>query len=135
MDPLLRPLLRRRLHGRLLACLGLATLAFYSDASEEQKTSRPPSPVPPVLSLAEAKRLAFENNWDLLAARSQVDFATALRIVSREFPNPTFNWSTAKISVDNHSSITAQGSGFWERSYDTLFAINQLFEIGGKRSI
>ena len=86
------------------------------------------------LSLAEAKRLAFQRNWDLLAARSNVDAATAAKIVSREFPNPNLAFSTSKISFDNHPSHTDAGNGLWERNYDTLAAINQLFEIGGKRS-
>ena len=33
-----------------------------------------------VLTLEAAKRLTFQNNWDLLAARSDVDLATAQRI-------------------------------------------------------
>ncbi|HWY30554.1 MAG TPA: hypothetical protein VNX46_07375, partial [Candidatus Acidoferrum sp.] len=40
-----------------------------------------------VLTLAEAKQLAFERNWDLLAAKSSVDAATAQLIVVKEFPN------------------------------------------------
>jgi cobalt-zinc-cadmium efflux system outer membrane protein len=85
------------------------------------------------LSLAEARRIAFERNWDLLAAKSDVDIATAQRLVAHEFPNPTTSLSTAKISVDDHPSSTTMGNGFWERSYDTIAAINQLVEIGGKR--
>ena len=83
------------------------------------------------LSLAEAKRLAFERNWDLLAAKSGVDAATAQLLVAREFPNPTFSYSTAKIG--SHESGTPLGNGLWTRSYDTVFAVNQLIEIGGKR--
>lgn len=83
------------------------------------------------LSLAQAKRLAFERNWDLLAAKSGVDAATAQLFVAREFPNPTFSYSTAKIG--SHESGTPLGNGLWTRSYDTVFAVNQLIEIGGKR--
>jgi cobalt-zinc-cadmium efflux system outer membrane protein len=83
--------------------------------------------------LAEAKRLAFVRNWDLLAAKSDVDSATAQRIVAREFPNPTAFFSVQKINVDNHSSGTSEGNGFWERNYDTFAGVNQLIEIGGKR--
>ena len=85
------------------------------------------------LSLAEARRLAFLRNWDLLAAKSDVDLATAQRLVSGEFPNPTVSLSTAKIAVDEHPSSTPTGNGFWDRSYDTIAAVNQLIEIGGKR--
>jgi cobalt-zinc-cadmium efflux system outer membrane protein len=90
---------------------------------------------PPVqaLTLSQAKQMAFERNWDLLAAKSDVDAATAQRIISHEFPNPTFSWSTMKINVDRGSG-TVMGNSFWDRSYDTIAAINQLFEIGGKRA-
>jgi outer membrane protein, heavy metal efflux system len=85
------------------------------------------------LSLADAQRLAFERNWDLLAAAAGVDGATAQKIVARQFPNPTLSQYTSFINVDHHPSSTSEGNGVWERSYDTIFAINQLFEIGGKR--
>jgi cobalt-zinc-cadmium efflux system outer membrane protein len=85
------------------------------------------------LSLREAKRLAFVRNWDLLAAKSDVDLATAQRLVVHEFPNPVASFSVQKISVDNRSAGTSEGNGFWERNYDTIAAVNQLIEIGGKR--
>lgn len=86
------------------------------------------------LSLAQAKEIAFRRNWDLMAAAAGLDGATAQKIVAREFPNPTFAASTAKISIDHHPSSTEAGNAFWDRSYDTILAINQLFEIGGKRA-
>jgi cobalt-zinc-cadmium efflux system outer membrane protein len=85
------------------------------------------------LSLADAKKIAFLRNWDLLAAKSDVELATAQRLVAHEFPNPVASFSTLKINVDNHSSGTSSGNGFWERNYDTIAAVNQLIEIGGKR--
>src|ERR1035441_2295630 len=85
------------------------------------------------LSLADAQRLAFERNWDLLAAAAGVDAATAQKIVARQFPNPTVSQYSSLINVDGHPSSTTDGNGVWDRSYDTIFAINQLFEIGGKR--
>ncbi|MBI3875710.1 MAG: TolC family protein [Verrucomicrobia bacterium] len=91
-------------------------------------------PLPAPLTLAEARRLAFERNWDLLAAKSDVDLATAQKIIAKEFPNPTFSISTTKINVDDHPSGRPGANGLWDRNYDTTFAINQLFEIGGKRA-
>ncbi len=85
------------------------------------------------ITLAEAQRTAFQRNWDLLAAQSDVDIAAAQRIVAREFPNPTLALSTVQISVDR-SSATELGNGVWQRSYDSIAAVNQLFEIGGKRA-
>ncbi len=83
------------------------------------------------LALVDAQRLAFERNWDLLAAKSGIDSATAQLISAREFPNPGLSFSTAKIGT--HESSTIQGNGLWDRSYDTIAAVNQLIEIAGKR--
>jgi len=104
-----------------------------------QQPAKPPTRTDPdngplrQLSLTDAQRIAFERNWDLLAAAAGVDAATAQKIVAKEFPNPSFSYSTAYVNVDNHPNSTIMGNGLWERSYDTIFAINQLFEIGGKR--
>ncbi len=82
------------------------------------------------LSLADAKQIAFERNWDLLAAKSGLDAATAQMLVAKEFPNPSFSYSTARIgSYDNSTPV---GNGLWSRNYDTIFAVNQLIEIGGQ---
>ncbi|MGD0089612.1 MAG: TolC family protein [Planctomycetota bacterium] len=103
-------------------------------AQEPTGTSATPTNGPVQrFSLVDAQRLAFERNWDLLAAAAGVDAATAQKIVARQFPNPTLSQYTSLINVDQHPSSTSEGNGVWERSYDTIFAINQLFEIGGKR--
>jgi cobalt-zinc-cadmium efflux system outer membrane protein len=83
------------------------------------------------LSLADVQGTAFARNWDLLAAKSGVDTATAQLIVAKEFPNPTASWSTAKIGT--HDTATPVGNGVWSRSYDTIAAVSQLIEIAGKR--
>ena len=63
------------------------------------------------LSLAQAKEIAFEKNWDLLAAKSGIDFATAQLIVSKEFPNPTAAWSTTSIGAHGSTRPWAMGFG------------------------
>jgi len=83
-------------------------------------------------TLTEAQQLALHRNWDLLAVGASVDAATAQKIVAHEFPNPAFSFSTTKIDI-GHDASTASGNGYWDRSYDTIAAINQLLEIGGKR--
>lgn len=85
------------------------------------------------LSLPKAQEIALERNWDLLAAAAGVDAATAQKIVAHEYPNPTLSFTSAKINVDNHPNSTPGGNGLWDRSYDTIVAVNQLVEIGGKR--
>jgi len=87
-----------------------------------------------VLTLEQARNRAFERNWDLLASKSDVDLATAQRIVAREFPNPVLSWTTAKVPADHNPASTTRGNDVWSRNYDTIFAVNQLFEIGGKRT-
>jgi cobalt-zinc-cadmium efflux system outer membrane protein len=81
--------------------------------------------------LAEATQQAFERNWDLLAAKSGLDSASAQLLVAKEFPNPTFSYSTARIA--DYGNSTPVGNGLWSRNYDTIFAVSQLIEIGGKR--
>jgi cobalt-zinc-cadmium efflux system outer membrane protein len=84
-----------------------------------------------LLTLADARNLAFAHNWDLLAAQSGVDNATAQLLIAKEFPNPTASLSTFKIG--SHEAGTALGNGLWDRSYDTIAAVSQLIEIAGKR--
>lgn len=113
----------------------LAGVLFSSPApaATNSPAAAPGRPGLQNLSLADAQRLAVQQNWDLLAAAAGVDVATAQKIVAHEFPNPTLSISTAHVSLDNHPNSTSEGNGLWQRSYDTIFAVNQLFEIGGKR--
>lgn len=83
------------------------------------------------LTLADAKHIAFERNWDLLAAKSGIDAAQAQLLVAKEFPNPTASVSTARIG--NQENGTTLGNSLWERNYDSIAAVSQLIEIGGKR--
>ncbi len=83
------------------------------------------------LTLADAKQFAFQRNWNLLAAKSGVDAATAQFIIAKEFPNPTVSLSTYKIGEQNAG--TPLGNGLWERNYDSYVAVSQFFEIAGKR--
>ena len=121
---LIRPIFQRAWFARLLLA---ALVSTFQPQALGQNNFAPTN----ALSLAGAKQLAFERNWDLLAARSGVDVATAQLLVAKEFPNPTFSYSTAKIG--EHNNGTTLGNGLWSRSYDTIFAVNQLIEIGGKR--
>ncbi|MGC9941863.1 MAG: TolC family protein, partial [Verrucomicrobiota bacterium] len=84
-----------------------------------------------ILSLADAKQIAFAQNWSLLAAKSGVDAAEAQLIIAKEFPNPTVSLSTYKIGEQNAG--TPLGNGLWQRNYDSYVAVSQFFEIAGKR--
>jgi len=83
------------------------------------------------ITLAAAKQIAFQRNWSLLAAQSGVDAATAQVIIAREFPNPTVSLSTFKLGAQEAG--TSLGNGVWDRNYDSLAALSQFIEIGGKR--
>src|ERR1035438_627694 len=113
----------------------LATLVAIRAQQPAHSPARAAIEVAPLgqLSLADAQRIAFQRNWDLLAAAAGVDAATAQKIVSKEFPNPAFAFSTTYVNVDNFPNSTPMGNTLWDRSYDTVFAVTQLFEIGGKR--
>jgi cobalt-zinc-cadmium efflux system outer membrane protein len=89
---------------------------------------------PARVTLAEAVRLAQENNPDLLAARADLEGARAQRVAAGALPNPTLSYSTAKIPTDGTPAGTVIGNGFYDRTYDTIVSAGQLVEIGGKRS-
>lgn len=97
-----------------------------------QPTHLPMASEPP-WHLADVRRQAFERNWDLLAARANVDLAEAQRIIARELPNPTISLSTTKIPSNGSPASTPFGNSLIHRNYDSTIAFNQLIEIGGKR--
>jgi cobalt-zinc-cadmium efflux system outer membrane protein len=107
------------------------SVGAVSRLGAEPTTNSPPMGAQEGLSLALARKVAFEKNWDLLAAKSGIDSAAAQLIVSKEFPNPTVSLSTVKIDPNGNS--TPLGNSMWNRSYDTIFAVSQLIEIAGKR--
>ncbi len=112
--------------GAMMLCLALPAL-ISDPASAEPDTNNGPA----TISLAEARELAFTKNWDLLAAKAGIDAAAAQLIVAKEYPNPTASLSTFYIGAGQAG--TAVGNGLWQRSYDTIFSVNQLVEIAGKR--
>jgi cobalt-zinc-cadmium efflux system outer membrane protein len=79
---------------------------------------------PRALTLAEARVAALERNWDLLAAKSDLDLAEAQRVVAGAFPNPEVEATLEKLQIGR---VTAP------RTRDGVIALSQLLEIGGKR--
>ena len=122
-----------RIRGSVATLLALALCLLAASAGQVEPATNATAPPAPgaALSLADARRLAFERNWDLLAAKSGIDAATAQLMAVKEFPNPTLALSTAKIGTYDNATFT--GNGVWQRSYDTIAAVSQLVEIGGKR--
>jgi cobalt-zinc-cadmium efflux system outer membrane protein len=117
--------------GACLALVLAGVMATLAQPAAPTPASANENAVPGMLSLADAQRIAFLRNWDLLAAKSGIDSATAQLIVAKEYPNPTMSAFTYKIGT--HDMGTTLGNGVWSRSYDTIIAVNQLVEIAGKR--
>jgi cobalt-zinc-cadmium efflux system outer membrane protein len=115
----------------LLLCM--TCLCARPEAALAQALPAPTNGLPSIapLTLAQARQTAFERNWDLLAAKSGIDAATAQLIVAKEFPNPTASISTYKLGT--YEAATPGGNGLWHRSYDTTAGVSQLIEIAGKR--
>ncbi len=114
---------RRRFHGGVILAIKLFGIAAFPTTTCGETN----------LTLEAAQQTAFLRNWDLLAAARGVDAAVAQKIVARQFPNPALSFSTTQINVDGTPNSTPAGNTFWDRNYQTIIAINQLFEIGGKR--
>jgi cobalt-zinc-cadmium efflux system outer membrane protein len=109
----------------------IVAASFSAIAADTNVTAPADSLVEEKLTLARARELAFHDNWDLLAAKSGIDSATAVLIMAKEFPNPTLSWSTARLG--NHDTATTTGNDLYDRNYDTIIQVNQLIEIAGKR--
>ena len=117
-------------------CLSLLLTEFVLSGAQPATNTPAVAPVPVQgvperLSLVTAQQIAFQRNWDLLAAKSGIDSAAAQLLVAKEFPNPNLSWSTMKI--DPRGNATPLGNSIWDRSYDTIVQVSQLVEIGGKR--
>lgn len=106
-------------------------VAFLFALAVGAARAQPDTNAPPAWSLADVKQITFARNWDLLAAKSGIDAATAQLVIAKEFPNPTASLSIARIGT--HESATTLGNGLWDRSYDSIAAVSQLIEIAGKR--
>ena len=98
------------------ACAALLIAAALPASGEEPR---------PALTLAEARRLALERAWPLLAARADVETAEAQRIAARALPNPQLSASAQRLETRDEPGAAS--------SRDTITALSQLVELGGKR--
>jgi cobalt-zinc-cadmium efflux system outer membrane protein len=117
---------------KVVGCVGLAWIAGLLAAGVATGAHAEELPG---LTLKEALGRALAHNWDLLAARSDVDQATAQRILAAEIQNPTASATLSGVPADGTSAATALGNGFWQRSYDSNLAVSQLLELHGKRAL
>lgn len=106
----------------MAAILGFAAQFACGQAAD----ARPPAP----LTLAEARRRALEKNADFHVAQIQVEAALAQLKAAREFPNPTLGLTTTKISTDETPAGTELGNSYFDRAYDSIVSLSQLFPVG-----
>jgi len=80
------------------------------------------------ITLEEALRLFYKNNYDILINRYEIDKANADFISAKLFPNPNLSFSSIGLGI--------QG-GLPRRTEDTQLTakIDQLIELGGKRKL
>lgn len=81
------------------------------------------------LSLRQAQALAIERNPDVTIARAALASAQANILSAGAPPNPTLAMSTSSIN------LAGKGGSLWRRPMDTVVALNQLIERGGKREL
>lgn len=81
------------------------------------------------LSLRAAESLLVQKNRELLAARRAVEGAEADVITAGARPNPTLSFSQTNIS--RHPG----GGNLFNKSFDTVVGISQLFERGNKAGL
>jgi cobalt-zinc-cadmium efflux system outer membrane protein len=112
---------------RILTCFILLSACCCAAASADAAPAG-------ALSLTQAQQLALRNNADFRIAQAQADAALAQLRAVREFPNPVAGYSVSKINTDGRSNATAEGRGYWGRSYDSIFSLSQLVELG-KRGV
>ena len=114
---------------RLRPGSALPALLLFAGLPGALGAAEPPSP----LSLAEVLRRAESASPDLAAARNDLAQANAQRLVAAQLPNPSLSASVSKIPTDGTSVATGLGNGFFDRAYDSVVALSQPFELGGKR--
>lgn len=121
----------RGLRAAAALCL---TIVLVARAAEAGSTAPVSVTTAAGVTLSQARLLAFQRNWDLLAARADVDIAQAQTWVATEFPNPTVGLTVTKINTDGRPASTVLGNSLIHRNYDSIASFNQLVEIGGKRA-
>src|SRR5262249_13847842 len=89
----------------------------------------------PGLTLAAARQEALAHSWDLLAAKSDLDQASAQASIAREIQNPSLSTTVSQVPIDGSPAGTAAGNGLLERSYQTELVVSQLLEPHHKRPL
>jgi cobalt-zinc-cadmium efflux system outer membrane protein len=113
---------------RTVLILVLSALVNVSNVKGEGNASA-------MLSFKDAREIALKQNADLASARARVLAALAEVRRARTWANPIFTASTAHIASDGSGNNAGMGNRFFDRSYDSIFSLSQLIEVGGKRGL
>jgi cobalt-zinc-cadmium efflux system outer membrane protein len=111
--------------GLLAGLLSWALLTSMTRLCADPVMSAPPL----ALTLADARAIALRQNTDFRISQAQVEAALAQLRVAREWPNPTLDLSTAKISTDGTPEGTPLGNQLYNRAYDSIASLSQLFQV------
>src|SRR6185369_14687855 len=90
------------------------------------QTRQSPSGSAHPITLSDAVSIFLQQNFQLLAARYDIDTAEAEKLTARLRPNPQLSISSSDLPTN------LSGPLLKEQTYD--YGISQTFELGGKRS-
>ncbi len=74
--------------------------------------------------------LFMQQNLAIMAAKSQVDVATAQVVIAKELTNPTVSFSVAGLG-----EARGWGGGYWDQPFNNNLSVSQLIETAGKRQL
>jgi len=103
----------------------LADATKTSSASVDSRSQSPP-PARQSVTLSDAVSIFLRRNFQLIAARYDIDTAEAEKLTARLRPNPEVNVGFSGLPVN------LSGNLLTEQQY--AYAITQTFELGGKRA-
>jgi cobalt-zinc-cadmium efflux system outer membrane protein len=125
-----------RLSGTVMitpAYVGFVGVLLLAGTYGVARAAEEPPARPRVLSLQAAKRYAWQYNPDLLSAQQDVEAALGQQHTAAQFPNPAFGFSSSKYKLYQENGTTL-GNQVYNRSYDSVASVNELVELGGKRT-
>jgi cobalt-zinc-cadmium efflux system outer membrane protein len=79
------------------------------------------------ISIERALEMFYQNNYDLLINRYEIEKSYADYVGTKLFPNPTLSVNRTGMDLDNHLANT-------DNTQDTV-RLDQLIELGGKRGL
>ncbi len=74
--------------------------------------------------------LFMQQNLALMAAKSQVDMATAQVVIAKALTNPTVSLSVAGLG-----EVRGWGASYWDQPFNNNLSVSQLIETAGKRQL